>query len=178
MKLKAGQVAPQFIIDDIWGNVISLREMQSQKILLSFFRYAECAMCNVQVSHIVRAQQNFQLNNIKVIAVFESPAESLRKSIADRHHFSFPIIADVNRTLYDLYHVTPSWTKTLRTVGVKGFKHLGEAIKSGYKIGGKVEGTFHQIPADFLIDKNGVISIAHYGSSVVGHLPLENIFPY
>lgn len=176
MKLSSGQKAPDFTVKDIYGNSINLSQIKDQKILLSFFRYAECAMCNLQVSKMMKHKDLFQNKGIKIIAVFESPAESLKKSIADKHGFDFTIIADVNRNLYKLYSVKPSWIKTIRTMSVKGFQHLSQAIKLGFKAGGKVEGTLHQIPADFLIDANKTIQIAHYGNSVIDHFPLEELF--
>ena len=176
MKLVSGQKAPSFVTKDIFGNTIDLNQIPSEKILLSFFRYAECAMCNLQIAKMMKHKELFAQKGIQLIAVFESPVDSLKSGIANRHQFDFPIIADTNRELYDLYKVNPSWLKTLRTMSVKGMQHLNEATKKGYKAGGKVEGTLHQIPADFLIGKDKIIQIAHYGNSVIDHLPLEEIF--
>lgn len=176
MKLSSGQKAPDFTSKDIYGNAVSLSQIENQKILLSFFRYAECAMCNLQISKIMKYRHLLEEKGIRLIAVFESPAESLKTSIADRHGFDFTIIADVSRDLYKLYGVSPSWIKTMRTMSVKGFQYLSQALKLGFKAGGKVEGTFHQIPADFLIDSDKTINIAHYGNSVIDHFPLEEIF--
>ncbi len=178
MKLTTGQKAPTFIKKDIYGKSIDLNDLHGERILLSFFRYAECAMCNLQISKIVKAKSLFAAHDIKLIAVFESPADSLKLSIADRHQFDFTIIADTERELYSLYKVHPSWIKTARTMSVKGFSHVVDALKLGFKIGGKVEGTLNQIPADFLISKNGVIEIAHYGDSVIDHLPLDKVFEH
>lgn len=176
MKLVSGQKAPLFVTKDIFGNTVDLNQISNEKIMLSFFRYAECAMCNLQISKIMKYKTLFEEKEIKLIIVFESPAESLKFNISDRHQFDFPIISDVNRELYNLYKVTPSWLKTMRTMSVKGFQHLAEATKKGFKAGGKVEGTLHQIPADFLIGKDKVIQIAHYGNSVIDHFPLEKVF--
>ncbi|MEL1240417.1 peroxiredoxin-like family protein [Flavobacterium flavipallidum] len=176
MKLVPGQKAPLFVTKDIFGNTVDLNQIQNEKILLSFFRYAECAMCNLQIAKIMKSKDLFAKKGIQLITVFESPTESLQSSIAYRHQFDFPVIADTNRDLYDLYKVHPSWFKTMRTLSAKGFQHLAEATKKGYKAGGKVEGTLHQIPADFLIGKDKVIQIAHYGNSVIDHFPLEKVF--
>ena len=176
MKLSLGQKAPDFTVKDIYGNTVQLYSIENQKILLSFFRYAECPMCNLQISKMMKYKDLFEKNDIKLIAVFESPSKSLKTSIADRHGFDFTIIADVNRDLYKLYGVKPSWIKSMRTMTFKGFQHISQAIKLGFKVGGKVEGTLHQIPADFLIDDNKTIQIAHYGNSVIDHFPLEDLF--
>lgn len=176
MKLTSGQKAPMFVVKDIFGNTVDLNQFENKKILLSFFRYAECPMCNLQISKIMRYKDSFAQNGIRLIAVFESPAESLKTSIVNRHQFDFTIIADTNRELYQLYKVNPSWLKTIRTLSVKGLQHLSQALQSGYKAAGKVEGTVYQIPADFLIGTDKYIEIAHYGNSVIDHFPVEKLF--
>ncbi|KQB44297.1 Alkyl hydroperoxide reductase/ thiol specific antioxidant/ mal allergen [Flavobacterium daejeonense] len=106
MKLVSGQKAPSFVTKDIFGNTIDLNQIPSEKILLSFFRYAECAMCNLQIAKMMKHKELFAQKGIQLIAVFESPVDSLKSGIANRHQFDFPIIADTNRELYDLYKVT------------------------------------------------------------------------
>jgi thioredoxin-dependent peroxiredoxin len=176
MKLSVGQPAPVFITKDIWGNEFNLAEIKSQKMLITFFRYAECALCNLRISEVVRFQDNLKRNNIKFIAIFQSPDISLRESVASKHQFDFTIISDPDRELYNLYDVKPSWLKLFQTLNIKAIKSVFQAAKLGFKPGGKVEGAFHQIPADFVINENKTIEIAHYGNSVVDHLPLKDIF--
>ena len=175
MKLKTGQKVPKFIKDDIGGDEINLSELSGQKVLLTFFRYAECALCNFRISEVMRYQIRMQEQGIHFIAVFESPIDSLQKSVADRHQFRFTIIADPDRELYNLFQVKPSWTNFFRTISLKAIQKVIDANKLGFKPGGKVEGAFNQIPADFLISKSGIIEIAHYGNSVIDHLPLDEI---
>lgn len=176
MKLVSGQKAPLFVTKDIFGNIIDLSQIENQKIILSFFRYAECPMCNVQIAKIMLQKENFAKHNLKLITVFESSEESLKASIYDRHSFDFVIIADRNRELYTLYGVHPSWFKTIRTFSLKAIQNLKLAFKNEFKIMGRVEGTINQIPADFLIGKDKQIEIAHYGNSVIDHYPLEKLF--
>ena len=175
MKLKIGQKVPKFIMEDIWGSEINLNELSSQKVLLTFFRYAECALCNLRISEVMRYQTQMQEQGIHFIAVFESSVDSLQKNVADRHQVKFTIIADPDRELYNLFQVKPSWTNLFRTISFKAIKKVISASKLGFKPGGKVEGAFNQIPADFLIGKSAIIEIAHYGNSVIDHLPLEEI---
>lgn len=175
MKLTKGQKAPNFKASDIWGNEIELSKTTSQKTLLTFFRFAECAMCNIRVAEIMKNKQQLLDKDIRVIAVFESPADSLKSSITDRHLFDFTIIANQNRNLYELYQVKPSWLKMMKMMGFSGIKKMFQAKKMGFNINGKVEGKIHQIPADFLIDKTGIIEIAHYGNSIFDHIDLNKV---
>lgn len=175
MKLTAGQTAPLFITKDIWGNTIDLSKVDNKKILLSFLRYAECAVCQLRVSEIMRERKIFLEKNIGIIAIFQSPAENVKLNISDKTHFDFTVIADPDRVLYNLYHVKPSWYKMIKTTNLKGIKRVMDAIKMGFKPGGKVEGYFHQIPADFILDQNKNILVAKYGNNAIDHIPLANI---
>jgi thioredoxin-dependent peroxiredoxin len=173
MNLSKGQKAPNFKTIDIWGNEIDLSKTDNQTTILTFFRYAECALCNLRISEIMRHKEDLAKKNIRLITIFESPAESLKSNVADRHQFGFTIIADQERKLYDLYQVKPSWLKLIKTMTWDGISSALRASKMGFALGGKVEGTFNQIPADFVINKNGIIDIAHYGDSVIDHIPLS-----
>jgi thioredoxin-dependent peroxiredoxin len=174
MQLTKGQKAPTFITEDIWGNTIDLHLIE-KKILLSFFRYAECAVCQLRVSEIMSKKNKFKEQSIEVIAIFQSPTDSLKLNIVDKTHFDFIVISDPKRILYNLYSVKPSWKKMFKTMNVNGIKRVFESIKAGFKPGGKVEGLFHQIPADFLIDSSKNILVAKYGNNVVDHIPLDKI---
>lgn len=175
MKLTKDQKAPNFKTIDIWGNEFELSKHTNQKTLLTFFRYAECALCNLRVSELKTRKEELSQKSIQLIAVFESPVDSLIKNIANKHQFDFIIIADQERILYNLYNVSPSWFKLLKTMSLKGIKSVFEASKLGFAPGGKIEGKMHQIPADFLIDKNGILEIVHYGDSVIDHISLNEI---
>ncbi|WP_163399942.1 peroxiredoxin-like family protein [Flavobacterium fluviatile] len=174
MKLTKGQKAPNFKTTDIWGNTVELLKNENQKTLLTFFRYAECALCNLRISELKARKNEFERKNIKLIAVFESPAESLKK-MSKRHQFDFIIIADPGRKLYNLYNVNPSWSKLIKTISIKGIKSVIEASKLGFSPRAKIEGKMHQIPADFLINENGIMEIVHYGNSVVDHISLNEV---
>lgn len=175
MQLRKGELAPLFVATDIWGKPIHLDQLGNKKVLLSFFRYAECAICQLRMVEIMREKERLKQLDITVIAVFQSPAESLIKGIVEKTKFDFTIIADPNRRLYELYSVKPSWLKMIQTVNLNGIRRVYQSIKEGFKPAGKVEGLFHQIPADFIIDENKRIVVAKYGNNVVDHIPLNEI---
>ncbi len=175
MRLKQGQIAPNFEISDIHGKKINLHQLSNQKVLLTFFRYAECALCNLRISELKKESKKLKELDIRLITIFQSCNENLIQSIHNRHLFDVTIIADPKLKLYDLFQVKPSWIKLIRTISWKGIKNSIRASKNGFKLGGKVEGKFHQIPADFLIDREKNIEIAHYGNSIIDHIPIHEI---
>lgn len=134
MKLMKGQLAPNFKTTDIHGTTVDLYQLKGRKILLSFFRYAECALCNLRIAEMKKASEKFERHNIEVIAVFQSSKKSLLAAIQDRHDVHFTIIADGGRELYDLYGVKASWTKLLRTASIRGIQSIATAASQGFKL--------------------------------------------
>ncbi len=175
MRLKQGQIVPNFETLDIHGNKINLHKLSNQKVLLTFFRYSECALCNLRISELQKESKKLKELNIRLIAVFQSSNKSLTQSIYNKHLFDFIIISDSKLKLYNLFQVKPSWVKLIRTASWKGIKSVIKAYKNGFKPGGKIEGKFHQIPADFLINRERIIEIAHYGNSIIDHIPIKKI---
>ncbi len=175
MKISKGQKAPNFKINDIWGNEIELNNNAGQTTLLSFFRFADCPMCNMRVAEIMRNKNQLAAKNIRLIAIFESPADSIKLSIVDRHKFDFIIVSDTEKKLYKLYGVQASWWKMMKSMGLAGMKKMIQAKKHGFNLMGKIDGALNQIPADFMIDTNGVIQVAYYGNDIADHLPINDI---
>ncbi|QLG44739.1 redoxin domain-containing protein [Costertonia aggregata] len=175
MRIKPGQISPNFETFDIHGNCIDLHKLSHNKILLTFFRYAECALCNLRISEIRNESEKLRDLDIRLIAVFQSSSKSLIAAFNETSAFNITIISDPKLELYNLFGVRPSWIKLIKTTSYNGIKSMIKASKLGFKLGGKVEGKFHQIPADFLIGKTKKIEIAHYGNNLIDHIPIETI---
>jgi peroxiredoxin len=171
MRLKEGQKAVDFEVKDILGNEISLSDYKGKKLLLSFYRYASCPLCNLRVNELIQYEPIFREKGMEMLAVFESPKESINEYVG-KQNAPFPIIADPKRKLYKLYGVETSVLGTLRAfLKPSRFK---EAMNKGFKAG-KSEGAKTLIPADFIIDANLNISKSYYGKDIGDHMPIEMI---
>ncbi len=171
MKLTPGTTAAEFNATDLHSKPISLEQYKGHKILLSFYRYAACPFCNLRVHHMIRQQPEWERKGLKSIAVFHSPKSSILKNVGKQNP-TFPIIPDPQKKLYKLYGVEKS------VLGlVAGVRRMGDFIESARKGFFKIapENGMHSMPADFLIDENGVIVEAYYGKDLGDHLPFEQI---
>ena len=171
MRLKKGEFAKDFNVIDIFGNKISLRDYSGKKLMLSFYRYASCPLCNLRVHQLIQYYPKFHEKGLEMLAFFQSPRESILKYVG-KQDTPFPIIADPNREVYDLYRVESSLKGYLK--GLKKTSAFSEARKLGFK-GGKAEGKKTLIPADFLIGPDLRIEVAYYGKDIGDHLPIEEI---
>ena len=171
MRLEPGQPAEDFQVEDIFGRPVRLIDFKGRKLLLSFFRYASCPLCNLRVHNLIQQYEALQAKGLDVVAFFQSPPESIRQYVG-RQDAPFPIVADPDRVVYARYGVESSWPKffigSLRLITV-----IKAALKGFFP--GKMEGSIPLVPADFLIGPDLTIAQVYYGRDISDHMPLEDI---
>ena len=116
MRLVAGDRAKPFTMLDAFGHPIRLEDYAGQNLLLCFYRYSTCAMCNLHLHRLVEWSKALA-GELKMIAVFESPAEN----ILNNHpvHYSRPA------TCHELWH----WTRVGRRA-LRNFYQAGTTLPS------------------------------------------------
>ncbi len=174
MQLQSGQAAPAFNHVDIFGERHSLARYRGKKLLLSFYRYASCPLCNLRVHQLIQLHPQLQAQGLEMLAVFQSPDAQICQYVG-RQDAPFALLADPQQQLYRRYGVSPSWWKL-----AKAAARLGAVIKS-FRLGfwpGKIDGALAMVPADFLIDEQGNIARAYYGADIGDHLPVAEIFAW
>ena len=175
MRLQPGTIAPEFETPDVSGNLQTPRPAAGKLLLLSFMRNASCALCNLRVHELIGRHPELQQHGLEVLAIFESPAENIVQHVL-RQNVSFPIIADPNGQLYDLYSVETSEEKVTATLGAAWQNSLVKrAEEIGYPLTPEAGSNFYRLPADFLIDGEGRIVAAHYSDAVGRHMAFETI---
>jgi peroxiredoxin len=172
MKMKEGSKAHNFSVIDLSNKKISLEDYRNEKILLSFYRYASCPLCNLRISQIIGKYDELNKKGLKIIAFFQSSRDSMIQYVG-KQDVPFPLIPDPKREVYKLYGIEKSWIKYILG-GMTG--KMRKARKLGYKIG-KMEGQLNLVPADFLIE-NLTIKRAYYGKNIGDHIPFEEIFSF
>ena len=171
MRIQPGQPAKNFTSEDISGNAITLNDYANRCVMLSFYRYAACPLCNLRVSQLIQHHASFAERNLNLVAVFQSPRESIRRYVG-RQDIPFAVIADPERNLYRLYGVESSWPGFIK--GSLRLSMVASALMKGF-LPGKMEGIKSMVPADFLIGPDLTIQVAYYGSDIGDHLPIEKI---
>lgn len=175
VKLTVGYVAPIFQTEDIFGQSIDLSAYSGKFVLLSFFRNSACALCNLRVHQLITKYPAYEARGLNIIAVFESPVASIRHYVG-KQNTPFPLIADPEARLYDLYGVETSEAK----VGAS-MQHpltqavIGEAAQHGFQLTREEGSNFYRMPADFLIGADGTILRAFYSDVIGAHLPFDEI---
>lgn len=173
MALEAKQLAPNFNITDVFDNPISLTKFKGKKVYLAFMRFAGCPVCNLRVHKLLKQAPAFKQKNIEVIIVYESSVENLLVYLDDET-YPFTFVADPQNILYNSYGVKNSFGKLLMSL----FKGMLAKVKAGEKLFKKkpeLDGKVTRMEAEFLIDKNGKLTIAHYASFLGDNVAIEKI---
>jgi peroxiredoxin len=177
MKLVPGIAAPVFQAEDIFGQPIDLQKYAGRPTLLSFFRNGACAVCNLQVHKLIQHYPAYHVCGLEVLAVFESPIASVRQHVG-KQDAPFPIIADPQGRLYELYGVESSEEKVMAAAANPSAKQqqiVQHAAEIGYPLTPEQGANFFRLPADFLIAPDLTIQRAFYSDAVGDHLPFEEI---
>jgi peroxiredoxin len=175
MQIQDGATAPLFQAEDIFGDTIDLRAYADTWVLLSFFRNAACAICNLRLHQLIQRYAHFRQRNLKLLSVFESPRESLVQYVG-RQDAPFPIIADPDGRLYSLYGVEVSESKVAQTMQMPETQQTVQAAAAaGFVLTHEAGSNFNRMPADFLLEPGLRVRRAHYADYVMDHLPFEAI---
>ena len=169
MRLKAGDKLTNINLPAIDGTIFDSDSVKGKPVMLSFFRFASCPFCNLRVNELVQRFEEFG-DEFTIIAIFDSPLDNLTRHTA-RHEAPFPILADESNQYYKEYSIEHSIIGVLKGM----FFRMPKMFKGMFK--GYVplvfKGSLTTMPADFLIDRDGVIQTAYYGKDEGDHLPFD-----
>lgn len=128
MSLRLGDIAPDFTAETTEGT-IKFHEWLGDKWGVLFSHPADFTpVCTTELGVTSKLQSEFEKRNTKVLAVSVDPLDQHKKWINDINetqncNVNFPIIADADKTvanLYDMIHPNANETFTVRSVFVIG----------------------------------------------------------
>ena len=173
MRLKPEQLAVPFTAQTLEGRTISSQEFSGTPLLLLFFRYASCPMCNLRLHDFAQHYERLHQRGLEVVAFFHSSLQDIRRH-AGRRHYPFHLAADPALKVYRDYGVETSWPRFLVSMVLPGFYvDAVRAMRQGFM--GGVTWQMAKMPADFFIGPDGRILRAHYGRDIGDHLSVSEI---
>ena len=172
MKRKPGDEVTSLRLPAIDGTLFDLDGLKGKPYMLSFFRFASCPFCNLRMHELVTKFDQLP-NGFTIVAIFDSPLDNLRRH-ADRHHAPFPILADENNRYYQLYDIEHSLPGILKGMFLRMPRLMYGMFGKGY-LPLRIKGNLTTLPADFLVDRRGIIREAYYGKDEGDHLPFARI---
>ncbi len=171
MRRTPGEKATRIKLPAIDGSTCDTASHEGKPFMLSFFRFASCPFCNLRVHELVKRFVEFG-DDFTVFAVFDSPLDNLIRH-TEGHKAPFPILADDSNRYYKKYGIERSLSGVFKGMFLR-MPTLIRAMLRGY-VPTTLKGSLTTMPADFLIDKNGIIQVAYYGNDEGDHLPFEQV---
>src|SRR5689334_14927577 len=161
MRLEPGDAGVPFTAHAIDGTAVSLSQFAGRPVLLIFFRYASCPMCNLHLRDFARDYAGLRERGLAVVAFFHSPAQAIQAH-AGRRRYPFSLLSDPDFRVYRLYGVETSWPRLLLSI-VKPAFYVSLVRSLIYGFWGGATWQMAKMPADFLVGPDGRLVAAHYG---------------
>lgn len=171
VRRNVGDQVSSISLPAIDNSIFNLESMKGKRYMLSFFRFASCPFCNLRVHELVK-RYNELGEEFAIVAIFDSPLDNLQKH-ADGHHAPFPILADEANRYYREYAIEHSVTGVFKGMILR-MPTLIKGMLKGY-VPTTIKGKMTTMPADLLVDEDGIIQVAHYGNDEGDHLAFEKI---
>lgn len=102
--LKVGDQAPEFTSKDEKGNEIKLSDYRGKRVVIYFYPKDNTPGCTVQACNIRDNYTDIQNEGIVILGVSADDEKKHQKFI-DKFDLPFPLLADIDRELLDLYGV-------------------------------------------------------------------------
>ena len=153
--LKVGDKAPEFLLPNQEGKVISSKKLlQTGDLILTFYRGVWCPYCNLDLGNLKRYKSEFVSQNATMLSI--SPQlEKHNKQIVDRQRLNFDLLSDSENKIAAQFGLR--WT-------------MRNPLKSLYKDTFKINLPNYNgddswtlpIPARFIIGTDGIIKYVEY----------------
>lgn len=168
--------APQFKLIDIFDREIDLAAYKGKRVFIGFFRHAGCPFCNLRVHYLLKQHIELKKQGLEMIFFFESGKKLLLSSSFHKEISPIPLMADPDKVWYETYGIEQSAKKS-------AVSHLTQFIQTAVKakmaklpMHMMADGeSINTMPAEFLIDEEGIIRRVHYSKGLNDRMSIEHI---
>ncbi|HEY4099714.1 MAG TPA: peroxiredoxin-like family protein [Gemmatimonadales bacterium] len=171
MRLTLGSPAPGFIVESIGGRRVSSEQLRGRPLLLKFYRFATCPVCNLHMHRFIQEHHLVRDAGLTTIVFYHSPADKL--AAAQRDAAPFDLVPDPARTVFGAYGVENGLRGMVSPAVMFDY---ARALAAGYPPGlFSSDGGITGNPADFIVDAAGRIVLAHYGTQYADSLDAPQV---
>lgn len=139
--LKPGTIAPEFTLNDQFGNPVSLADFRGKTVVLYFYSKDNTSGCTAEGLGFQARIAEFESKNAVVLGVSKDSVASHEK-FAARQGFSFRLLSDPDRFVIGLYDALNP--KTMYGKPVIGTSRLTYVIDAD----GKITSVYRDIKAN------------------------------
>jgi peroxiredoxin Q/BCP len=162
-RIKPGVRAPSFAVLDARGKEVTPGDFAGGHLWLIFSRFAACPFCSVRLHRISKEYERLVEAGVKALVLFPSPRDRVSVFI-ERYKPPFIAAADPEEKVFHLYGVEKSWAGEIRSAFQ--FNKVALALGAARQNPLAIDGSLHQMPADFLIGPDSTVEMVRYGSEL------------
>jgi peroxiredoxin Q/BCP len=137
-RLKPGDAAPAFSLEDQSGEVVKLSDFSGRKLLVYFYPQADTSGCTVQSCAVRDAREDLSALGVDVVGI--SPDEPEDQAAFDvKFHLGFPLLADRGHAVAEEWGV---WAEKMNY----GKKYMG-IVRSSFLVDekGRIQEAFYKV---------------------------------
>lgn len=174
-RLEIGANAPDISLPAIDGSTFKMSDYIGKRVILTFFRFSTCPLCNIRIHRIIKRWNEFPENTV-MVGVFDAKIGDLKKRMK-KHNAPFTIVADETFEHFERNSVRRSFGRfmigalrsplTLMQATFKGYVPMTMSVKK-----------LSIIPVDVLIGEDGKVVEAHYCKDTADHLPIDRFIQF
>jgi len=157
MKIKVGQRIDPFTVETITGGTQLIPDPTRPLTHLQFRRFAGCPICNFHLHEFSKNVDRINGAGIREVVFFHSSRDEMLKY---QEKLPFKTVADPDKTYYKRFGVEASWRAPMHP------KAMWASVKGALL--GKMSVTMENgplgLPADILIDAQGMVVAVKYGT--------------
>jgi thiol-disulfide isomerase/thioredoxin len=91
IKMKLGDVAPQFVRGDLQGHPFDLKALRGKVVLIDFWA-SWCAPCIIAIPHFSQLQKKYGARGFQVVGVSMDDSASITKETMQNIRFNYPVV--------------------------------------------------------------------------------------
>ena len=103
MRLKVGSIAPNFTVQALGGRTVDLAALRGRTVLLKFYRFATCPVCNLHMHRFISEYGKLQALGLTTVVLYHSPADKLAEENMELPPFD--LVADPEKRIFKAYGV-------------------------------------------------------------------------
>jgi len=152
--LKVGDSAPDFKLPDVHGELVQLHSLlRGGPVVVVFYRGGWCPYCNLHLRGFQRRLTEIRELGAQVVAISpQLPDNSL--STQEKNQLAFAVLSDVGNNVAREFGIVFELSNDLLAL----YREFGHALEEANGESGNKE---LPLPATFLIDRNGIVRLAH-----------------
>lgn len=159
MRLTIGSTAPNFTAQALGGRKVDLAALRGRTVLLKFYRFATCPVCNLHMHRFIKDYGSLQALGLTTVVFYHSPEERLQMVNDDLPPFH--LVPDPGKLVFRAYGVETGLAGMISPAVMRDYVR---ALRAGFSPGMlSSDGGITGNPADFIVDAEGRVVFAHYG---------------